>query len=304
MKALLKQFDELKAANRIDDRIQLVGGETALPMIDIATDACRGSVYAHGGHVSHWQPMGREPVLFMSKVSHFSPGKPIRGGVPLVFPWFGGHATDKNKPSHGFARIRQWHLHDMQLEGDDAVITFTLAADDATRALWPHDFKAKFTVTFGQQLRMALRITNEDAQPFTFEAAMHTYFNVSDIHDVQVTGLAGRTYIDQLDGGAKKVQGDSPITFKNETDSIYIDSPGKVTVKDAKGGRTIVIGKKGSHATIVWNPWTDKSQRMADFGDNEWPGMLCIETANAKSNAVTLGPGDAHEMVAEVGIGD
>lgn len=302
MNEIIKHFDELKAANNIDDRIQLIGGEGDLPLIDVATGVGRGSIYLHGAHVSHWQPNGKEPVLFMSKASQYKADKAIRGGVPLVFPWFGAHATDKDKPSHGFARIRPWSLKDLQLDGEDAVISLLLEADDDTKKLWPHDFRAVFTARFGRQLAMTLRVTNIGKEPFLYEEAMHTYFTVSDIHHVTATGLANRTYIDQLDDCAKKTQSDEPICFAGETDNIFIDSPDTVNIHD--GDTTISISKSGSQSTIVWNPWIDKSKRMADFGDDEWPNMLCIETANAKDNAVTLKPGDAHEMKAVVEVSE
>ena len=57
-----------------------------------------------------------------------------------------------------------------------------------------------------------------------------------------------------------------------------------------------------SASTVVWNPWTAKAKAMADFGDDEWPGMLCIETANAADNTVTLAPGARHTMRATVAV--
>ena len=41
---------------------------------------------------------------------------------------------------------------------------------------------------------------------------------------------------------------------------------------------------------------------MPDFGDDEWPGMLCIETVNARVNAVTLPPSQAHAMRANIRV--
>jgi glucose-6-phosphate 1-epimerase len=41
---------------------------------------------------------------------------------------------------------------------------------------------------------------------------------------------------------------------------------------------------------------------MADFGDDEWPGMICIETANAADNAVTVPPHASHTMTATISV--
>ena len=89
------------------------------------------TIYLHGAHLTHWQPTGQQPVLFLSRKSDFAPGKPIRGGVPIAFPWF---ATDlktdryqgKPGPSHGFARIQEWTPSFAALAGDDLHLTFTL----------------------------------------------------------------------------------------------------------------------------------------------------------------------------------
>ena len=35
---------------------------------------------------------------------------------------------------------------------------------------------------------------------------------------------------------------------------------------------------------------------MADFGDDEWPGMLCVESGNITPNAIELAPEESHTM--------
>jgi len=70
----------------------------------------RGGNYLHGAHVTKFQPKGQKPVLFMSAKSMFEPGKPIRGGVPICFPWFGARQDGQPGPAHGFARLVEWEL--------------------------------------------------------------------------------------------------------------------------------------------------------------------------------------------------
>jgi glucose-6-phosphate 1-epimerase len=64
--------------------------------------------------------------------------------------------------------------------------------------------------------------------------------------------------------------------------------------------RRIIVEKSGSATTVVWNPWIAKSAALPDFGNDEWPGMLCIETANAADDAVTLAAGAKHVLTATV----
>ena len=61
----------------------------------VSTPLTEAEVYLQGAHVARWSPRGQQPVLFMSSTSLFAPGKAIRGGVPVIFPWFGGRSDGK-----------------------------------------------------------------------------------------------------------------------------------------------------------------------------------------------------------------
>ena len=80
------------------------------------------------------------------------------------------------------------------------------------------------------------------------------------------------------------------MRFDAETDRIYLDTPATTTVTDAATGRVITVAKQGSASTVVWNPWIDKAAAMADFGDDEYTGMVCVETCNIRDNTITLAP--------------
>ncbi|MEX0777095.1 MAG: D-hexose-6-phosphate mutarotase [Phycisphaeraceae bacterium] len=284
-------------------RLERVG---ELERLAIATPAVEGQVYLHGAHVAHWRPAGRQPVLWMSGQSWLEPGKPIRGGVPICFPWFGPKVNDLEAPNHGFARLRPWSLESVVRDGQGAVtVAMSLSSDRATRELWPHDFAARFTVSFSNTLEMSLAISNTSgggSGPAIFEEALHTYFAVGDVRQVQVSGLAGATYIDKLDATARKTLGPAPIIVAGETDGLYLNTTAACVLDDPSLSRRITVSKAGSNTTVVWNPWIAKSQAMPDFGDDEWPGMICIETANAADNRVNLPPGATHVMSARITV--
>ena len=84
-----------------------------------------------------------------------------------------------------------------------------------------------------------------------------------------------------------------------ETDRVYLNTRATCAIEDAGMSRTIVIEKSGSDSTVLWNPWAAKAARLTDLDDG-WPGMLCIETANAAENTVPLAPGATHAMNATV----
>lgn len=262
-------------------------------------------VYLHGAHVSHFQPAGQRPVLFLSQSSHFEAGKPIRGGVPICFPWFGPKADDPKAAMHGFARDRQWKFKTVERLPDGSVsLVLVLKWSAATQQLWPHRFSATHTVTLdarGDTLSMELACKNldvADLPPLKIEEALHTYLAVGDIRQVRITGLENTEYIDKVDAFARKRQGSEPITFTGETDRVFLNTTSACVVHDPAWGRRIHIEKSGSNTTVVWNPWINKAKAMADFGDDEWPGMVCVETANAADNAVMLKPRQSHVMKA------
>ena len=279
--------------------VQLGRGEGGLPLVRIHGRAASAEIYLHGAHVTRWAPQGDAPVLWMSAASRYVPESPLRGGVPICFPWFGAHASDPTAPAHGFARLAEWELVGAHEDADDVVVTFRLVDSSATRSsAWPHRFEARYTVTVGARLTLALEVTNLDGDDVTFEEALHTYLRVSDIGRVQVRGLERAPYLDRL-GGPDPVPGEAgPVRFTGETDRIYLGTRATVTVADDDSPRAVTIAKEGSNATVVWNPWAGKAAAMADFGDDEWTAMVCVETCNIRDAAVRLAPGQCHTMTA------
>jgi glucose-6-phosphate 1-epimerase len=273
-----------------------------LPRLDVALPSATAQVYLHGGHLAAWQPAhAGAPVLWMSGHSFFRPDKPIRGGVPVCFPWFGPHREDPTAPAHGFGRLTPWTLCDASQPDDRSIALTLMLEDDNASPVWPHYFHADVRVVIGPTLTVSLEVHNSDTIPFTFEEALHTYFTVGNIQQVTVSGLEGTEYLDKADGGARKRQ-DGQIRFTGETDRVYLATSSPCVIHDPILRRRVTIAKQGSTSTVVWNPWVQKARAMADFGDDEWPGMLCIETANVAPAPITLRPGDRHSMTAEITV--
>jgi glucose-6-phosphate 1-epimerase len=257
-------------------------------------------VSPQGAHLTGWTVDGTPPVLFLSPGSVFQRGRAIRGGVPLVFPWFGPRA---GAAQHGFARVRDWALEASAVRPDGScAVAMTLADDESTRAAWPHAFHARFVAAADRELRMALEIRNTGDAAFTFEAALHTYLAVSDVRRIRVHGLENTAYLDKVAGGPGRREGSAPLTFAGETDRVYLDTTSACTIEDPDWGRRIIVAKSGSRSTVVWNPWEEKARAMADLGEAAWTGMVCIETANAGADARTLAPGDSHVLEAVITV--
>jgi glucose-6-phosphate 1-epimerase len=205
-------------------------------------------------------------------------------------------------PAHGFARVADWSLDGARQDGDAVVVTLRLTDGDVAGLpgveLWPHRFEALHRITVGAELGLELSVRNTGTEAVTFEEALHTYLCVSDVREVQVDGLDGVTYADKTSGGAL-VRQEGPVVFTGETDRVY-RSGADVSVRD--GARSVVVATTGSANTVVWNPWVAKAAAMSDFGDEEWPTMVCAETANVADDAVVLAPGHSHAMRARIGL--
>jgi glucose-6-phosphate 1-epimerase len=274
-----------------------------------ASDA-EATIFLQGAHLTHWQPAGLSPVLFLSSRSDLIPGKPIRGGVPVIFPWFGPlegqlgqRSYQTSAPAHGFARTSIWDLAFVASSGGELHLTFTLAPNDASRSLGFDHFKLAYRMVIGRGLTLELTVANEPtAAPLIYEEALHSYFAVADVREATLTGLAGTEYLDKRDEMKRKIQSVVPIRLTGTTDRVYLNTVSSCVIADSPGHREIVIDKSGSHTTVVWNPWAELAANMADMDPNAWQEMLCVETANVGKDRITLEPGQTHTMRAHISV--
>jgi glucose-6-phosphate 1-epimerase len=279
--------------------------DQGLILAAITTPACTAELYLQGAHLAQWQPAGQKPVLFLSDRSAFAPGKGIRGGVPIVFPWFGPRtATPDNPrtdgPSHGFARTADWTLAFAALSGDDLHLTLTLGPTDTSRSLGYDHFQLAYQLTLGAELRLQLNVANQSAAPLHFEEAFHTYFSVGDAQQISIIGLSDTGYLDKTDDLKPKHQKDTLLKLTGETDRPYLNTVTTINLDDPILNRRITVGKANSKSTVIWNPWSELTAKLPDMTPDAWRTMTCIETANVAANAVTLAPGQQHSMEAHI----
>ncbi|MGH2652030.1 MAG: D-hexose-6-phosphate mutarotase, partial [Actinomycetota bacterium] len=235
----------------------------------ITARSASAHVYLHGAHVTHYQPNGADPVLFTSSRSRFTSGRAIRGGVPVVFPWFGPHPSDLQAPDHGFARILEWSVEAVEASEETVTLVFGLASSATTQATWPHAFRLRYGVTVGAALELALEVENPAAaEAVAFQEVLHTYCRVGDVERVAVHGLDGATYIDKADGMRRKVEGAGGTRIRDLTDRVYLDTRARCTLDDPTLGRRLLVDKEGSDSTVLWSPGPETARAMADLGDD------------------------------------
>jgi glucose-6-phosphate 1-epimerase len=272
-------------------------GQGGLPLVRVETEMSTADVYLHGAHVTHFQRHEEQPILFLSRASWFEAGKPIRGGVPIILPWFGPR---EGQPAHGFVRSEPWQLVEASLaETEGARLRFRLPTLPAM-ADWPR-FVAKFEVFVGHTLDVELTVTNvDDTRPLPLETCLHTYFAVGDIAQTEVRGLRGVKYLDNLEGLREKVETQDAIRFDGEVDRVYVNTTETTEIVDRAWNRIIEVAKSDSLSTVVWNPWIAKAQRMPDYGDDEYLRMVCVESGNVKANALQLQPGQSATLAVAI----
>lgn len=274
-------------------------GQGELPMIGISTMWSSAEVYLQGAHLTNFRRHGEPPLTFMSQCSRFTEGQPIRGGVPVIFPWFG---TREGMAHHGFARVKAWELKEFAPAPDGSVSVRFRLPDCPEASSFP-PFTADYVITVSEGLTLQLIVTNKSADdPLTFENCFHTYFEVGDVTSISILGLKGVSYLDKVANFAQKTESNEAIQISSEVDRIYFDTSGPVEIHDPRLGRKIRIEKQGSNSTVVWNPWIARSQQMPDFGNDEYQRMVCIETGNVSPNEITLPPGRTSTLTAKYNI--
>ncbi len=266
--------------HEIPGHVTLTEGCGGLVKVVVETEWSTAEIYLHGAHVTHFQKKDEAPLLFMSDESEFAEDKPIRGGVPIIFPWFGGR---EGYPAHGYVRTSVWSLEESSVfAGGEVMLRFRLPTMDS--------LNVEYVVRVSRQLSLELVVTNADTKDATFETCLHTYFQVGDINSVSIRGLAGCSYLDKILDGEFTETADS-IRIASEVDRVYFDTTAAVDIIDPELKRRIHVSKSGSQSTVVWNPWIEKSKRMPDFGDEEYPSMVCVESGNVGMNRITLSSG-------------
>jgi glucose-6-phosphate 1-epimerase len=268
---------------------------------EITTPQANATVYLQGAHLVAWQPAGQQPVIFTSRKTELAPGKAIRGGIPVCFPWFAARHDGKTGPSHGFGRIQDWTLAFAALAGDDLHLTFTLGPTEMSRGLGFDHFRVAYQLIIGRTLTAQLTVANDGASPLVFEEALHTYYKVADVHEINITGLEGVTYLDKNDLLQAKKQ-DGAISITGPTDRVYLNTTTTCIIHDTVSKRRIHVAKTNSNTTVVWNPWESGAKKLADMDPTEWHEFVAVETVNAAEDTITLAPGASHTMQAHISV--
>jgi glucose-6-phosphate 1-epimerase len=293
----IAQDSELRT---ISDALYFDESENGLKKVVIDNEHAEAEIYLYGANMTHFQLKSGAPVIFNGKETLMSATKTVHAGIPICWPWFGAHPTESAKPQHGFARDMLWQLKSAKnLDTSTTEVVLSLKENAQSLALWPYSFELELTFTIGNTLSVALKTTNTSAVPFTFTQALHTYFAVSDIEQIEVSGLEKTLFVDYADAKKEKSEAES-LHIDRMINRVYYPTDAACTLHDPLLKRTIVVEKEGSRSTTVWNPWEENG--IHDLPGDTFRNFLCIETTNALGDARTLQPGESHLIVQKVSV--
>ncbi|WP_318435495.1 D-hexose-6-phosphate mutarotase [Photobacterium leiognathi] len=283
---------QLSTVNALSDHVTVCEYQ-GINIIRVIHPLAEAGISLHGGHLIWFKPAGEKDIIWLSENAEFDTQKAIRGGIPVCWPWFGKAGT----PSHGFARTSQWTLQEHRENENGVIVSLQLEDNEETRTLWPYKFNNVLTFEIGTELKVSLTSTNTDSQPWSYGGALHTYFDIADINNIEITGM-GSTYLDSTQQG-KACEGGDVLTFTSETDRVYTQPEATITINDKNNERNILVTNEGHNAAVIWNPWQELSISMGDMADNSFETMVCVEST-IHQPSIELAPGQSHTLATTV----
>ncbi|HDP89911.1 MAG TPA: D-hexose-6-phosphate mutarotase [Thioalkalivibrio sp.] len=258
----------------------------------------------HGATLLSYQPANGQELIWVSETAVYDGSKPVRGGVPICWPWFGPYdpsalgadPTDAAKKGHGIARYELWQVAAVRSVDNDATqVELRLEPTDAIRQAWPLPFMLKLIVTLGEQLTLELVGENRSDRDWQVSEAFHTYFKVAEADGLVIEGLEGCDYIDKGRDGQRFTQ-TGPLRLTLPMERVFVDHAADVVIDDSGNQRRIVMTKDNSASTVVWSPGPGGAKGFADMPDDQYACMVCVEAANALDNTYILKAGESHSM--------
>jgi len=272
------------------------------PIITVNTERSTAQIALQGAQVLSWVPKDHPDVLYVSPKAKMEPGVVVRGGIPVCWPWFGENEDDSSLPSHGIVRDKFWELESAEFAYNLATIVLKFTPDEATKAMFPHDYELTATIKVNDKLKVRITTKNTGEEPFQITSSLHSYLGVGNIEHIQLEGVKGSHYIDKLlPAGTEAQYQEKNVIINQEIDRIY-SSMSSLLLRDLDRGRAVFVDKAGSRSTVIWNPWAEKSKALKDLPNNDYKEFVCIEATNAGTDRPTVRPNASHNLETTIGL--
>jgi len=272
-----------------------------------------------GAQLIEFTPSNTENnLLWLSDTVEYKQGKPLRGGIPICWPWFGNldqnpdviqdqvnqhQRSNKQDVSavgaHGFARSQCWEIKNIHEDCHFVEVTLILSSNSESKSIWPFEFELEATFKFSNSVKLTLTTKNTGNSPFSISQALHTYLPTEDITRSYIHNAHNTTYIDALDGWKEKKQ-IGKVSFSEETDRLYFFDNDNYSLRLETPNQSLSINNENSKSAVIWNPWSEKSKRLSQFDPQDFHHMLCIETANVLTNIKKINAGENTQISVEL----
>lgn len=269
--------------------IEMLNHRPELPELELSHGNARLRLSLQGAHITQYV-IDDDDLLWVSESARFEAGAAIRGGIPLCWPWFGASLDDSDWPQHGFARTGKFSLVSQATDDLGSSVVLELDQSAAVPA-WRHAARLEVEIRLSDHLWMELRTTNTSDESILVGAGLHSYFSVASSSNVAIPALTGLSYLDKPTGYTRQLQREH-LVVEGEIDRVYLEAPKGVVLEDPGKARSIAIDAWGNTDLVVWNPGTTVAAAMADFDDDGFERMICIEPAIALDRRFRLGPGE------------
>lgn len=283
-----------------------------LPAIEIRHGDAKAVILEQGAHLITYGIDGENPVVWCNPYAVYEEGTPVRGGIPVCWPWFGDISWnpsavqamcsgDEAPPFHGLVRNLAWTSGPSVIEEEGTSITFTVEITEEQFPCWPHHARLSIKFTVGKSLTLEMTTENLGGTAIAVSQALHTYYAVSNSEQLAFSGLRGLSYFDVLNDWKSKTQIDEP-RLTQETTNAYTATPDVLEIRDFEWQRKTVLTVRGSKSAILWNPGKDRSLVLDQFNADAWKGMVCLETARFGQDVALLAAGGSDTMTLRISI--
>jgi len=263
----------------------LMKNDEGLEFVRLVSDSgSSAEIYLFGGVVTSFKDSEGTEFIAVRPDAKMDGSKPISGGLSHCWPQFGPGEIQQ----HGFARNVNWDV----VSSTETTVELEMLPSDYTKEMWDKEFACKFTVELeGDELKTNMSVQNTGSEDsFDFQAALHSYFTVSSLENLEVTGsFEGKEFLNKLvgDEGEMQTEDRSSITIAEEYDRVYkgVNDP---VLKDTGSGKALnIVNEVGWEDTVMWNPYGSEAMGFNEF--------VCVESV--KFDPVTLDAGASWEGV-------
>ncbi|PNG87606.1 D-hexose-6-phosphate mutarotase [Pseudomonas putida] len=248
-------------------------------------------VCAQGAQVLEYGWRDEPSIIWNNPHASFVKGQPIRGGVPVCWPWFTALESNPlavrtdwemtDAPFHGLLRQCRWQLESQQADEHGARLCLRAPAQ-------PHGLEVRLRLHLSDTgLELGLEVYNPGQRVIAMCAALHSYYAVSEVSRISLQGFAQAHYQDNLAARARHQQCGEPC-IDGPIERVYQGLDNRVSIDDPLWQRKIHIHTRDSRSAVLWNPGAERAANLDQFAADAWPGMLCIETCRVQDDLFSV----------------